>query len=57
MAFNLNNSRLTPCGQTRKEFIWEAGGGFMATALTFLLGQEGPEQQKRLPECRFLSLS
>ena len=28
--------RLTPCGQTRREMLWEAGGGFIGTALTFL---------------------
>src|SRR5271155_2158176 len=32
---------LTPCGRTRREFLWEAGGGFMGTALTLLLAQEG----------------
>ena len=34
-------SRLTPCGKTRREFLWEAGGGFAGTALTFLLAQDG----------------
>ena len=33
--------RLTPCGETRREFLWEAGGGFIGTALTFLLAQDG----------------
>ena len=33
--------RLTPCGQTRREMLWEAGGGFIGTALTFLLAQDG----------------
>ena len=33
--------RLTPCGETRREFLWEAGGGFAGTALTFLLAQDG----------------
>ena len=28
---------LTPCGRTRREFLWEAGGGFVGTALTALL--------------------
>jgi hypothetical protein len=27
----------TPCGRTRREFLWEAGGGFVGTALTYLL--------------------
>ncbi len=31
----------TPCGRTRREFLWEAGGGFAGTALTFLLAQDG----------------
>jgi hypothetical protein len=31
----------TPCGRTRREFLWEAGGGFVGTALTFLLTQDG----------------
>jgi hypothetical protein len=34
-------NRLTPCGRTRREFLWEAGGGFVGTALTFLLAQDG----------------
>ena len=32
---------LTPCGETRREFLWEAGGGFVATALTAMLGTDG----------------
>src|SRR5207248_432581 len=32
---------LTPCGRTRREFLWEAGGGFVGTALTYLLAQDG----------------
>jgi hypothetical protein len=31
----------TPCGQTRREFLWEAGGGFVGTALTALLAEDG----------------
>ena len=31
----------TPCGRTRREFLWQAGGGFAGTALTFLLAQDG----------------
>jgi hypothetical protein len=30
-----------PCGRTRREFLWEAGGGFVGTALTYLLAQDG----------------
>src|SRR5437763_7601825 len=32
---------LTPCGRTRREFLWQAGGGFAGTALTCLLAQDG----------------
>ncbi len=32
---------LTPCGRTRREFLWQAGGGFVGTALTYLLAQDG----------------
>jgi hypothetical protein len=32
---------LTPCGRTRREFLWEAGGGFVGVALTTLLAQDG----------------
>jgi hypothetical protein len=35
------NPRLTPCGQARREFLWQAGGGFVGTALTYLLAQDG----------------
>src|SRR6266852_5881095 len=31
----------TPCGRTRREFLWQAGGGFVGTALTVLLAQDG----------------
>ena len=30
-----------PCGQTRREFVWEMGGGFAGTALAALLAQDG----------------
>lgn len=33
--------RLTPCGRSRREFIWEAGGGFVGAALTCLLSEGG----------------
>jgi len=32
---------LTPCGRTRREFMWEAGGGFVGTALAALLAGDG----------------
>ena len=28
------------CGRTRREFLWEAGGGFTAVALAGLLGDD-----------------
>ncbi len=31
----------TPCGRTRREFLWEAGGGFVGTALTYMLARDG----------------
>jgi hypothetical protein len=33
--------RLTPCGRSRREFLWQTGGGFVGTALTYLLAQDG----------------
>jgi hypothetical protein len=35
------DNRFTPCGRTRREFLWQAGGGFVGTALTYLLAQDG----------------
>src|SRR5579871_3446304 len=32
---------LTPCGRTRREFLWETGCGFTGTALTGLLAADG----------------
>ncbi len=29
------------CGRTRREFLWQAGGGFAGTALAYLLAQDG----------------
>ncbi|MBX3412845.1 MAG: DUF1501 domain-containing protein [Pirellulales bacterium] len=29
------------CGQTRREFFWQAGGGLTASALAYLLAQDG----------------
>ncbi|HTE19539.1 MAG TPA: DUF1501 domain-containing protein [Armatimonadota bacterium] len=31
----------TPCGRSRRELLWEMGGGFVATALTYLMAQDG----------------
>ena len=38
---NTGGRRLTPCGQTRREFVWQAGGGFVGTALAWMLAQDG----------------
>ncbi len=35
------------CGRTRREFFWEAGGGFTAVALTGLLGEDFFARQAR----------
>ncbi len=34
-------ARWFPCGQTRREFIWEMGSGFVGLALSSLLAQDG----------------
>ncbi len=31
----------TPCGQSRREFLWESAGGFVGTALATLLAGDG----------------
>lgn len=33
--------QLFPCGNTRREFVWQMGGGFAGLALTSLLGNDG----------------
>ncbi|TWU12241.1 hypothetical protein CA54_10640 [Symmachiella macrocystis] len=33
--------KLTPCGRTRREFLWQAGGGFAGTALAGMLSADG----------------
>ncbi len=47
----------TPCGLTRRELLWEMGGGFVGTALAALLAEEGffaraagADDQPALPE-------
>src|SRR3569832_272716 len=34
-------ARLFPCGNTRREFVWEMGAGFAGLALLALLGNDG----------------
>lgn len=36
-----SGKRIYPCGQTRREFVWEMGGGFTSLALTALLSADG----------------
>src|SRR5436305_7580191 len=31
----------TPCGRTRREFLWQVGGGFAGLALIDLLSRDG----------------
>src|SRR5205823_1127500 len=31
----------TPCGRSRREFLWQVGGGFAGLALLDLLGRDG----------------
>ena len=31
----------TPCGRTRREFLWQAGGAFTSVALAGLLSRDG----------------
>src|SRR5688572_29458181 len=42
-----------PCGRTRREFVWEMGGGFAGLALTSLLAADGfafgGDQPRRSP--------
>src|SRR6478609_5619433 len=53
----LSGPRLTPCGRTRREFIWQAGGGFVGTALAYLLAQDGFLPAARAAGNRGASLS
>src|SRR2546421_8646083 len=36
-----SDSKLFPCGQTRREFVWEMGAGFTGLALASLLSADG----------------
>ena len=42
---------VTPCGRTRREFLWQAGGGFAGLALADLLGAD-PVRRSPLAEKR-----
>jgi hypothetical protein len=39
--FDESGPKLTACGQSRREFLWESGGGFVGTALTYMLARDG----------------
>ena len=45
-------SRLFPCGQSRREFVWEMGGGFAGVALAGLLGGALPGAARAAEEPR-----
>ena len=40
MSSAVKTTHGTFCGRTRREFLWEAGGGFTAVALAALLGED-----------------
>jgi hypothetical protein len=40
-----SNRKLTPCGITRREMLWDTGAGFTGTALTAMLAADGFFQQ------------
>lgn len=41
MMYSRFSPNRTPCGQTRREFLWQAGGGFAGLALIDLLSRDG----------------
>lgn len=43
-------SNLTPCNRTRREFLWQVGGGFAGLALLELLQRDGFFRQARAAE-------
>jgi Protein of unknown function (DUF1501) len=45
-------SQSMPCGQTRREFLWEVGGGFAGLALVDLLSRDGFFEQAAAAETR-----
>src|SRR4051794_35204486 len=40
-AFSRYVPNRTPCGRTRREFLWQVGGGFAGLALIDLLSRDG----------------
>src|SRR5262249_12597795 len=55
----------TPCGNSRRSFLWEMGGGFASLALVDLLGREGffgspvgaAEKATKAKHCIFLFMN
>ena len=41
MILNRFIPNVTPCGKTRREFLWEVGGGFAGSGLVDLLSWDG----------------
>lgn len=48
---------LFPCGQTRREFVWEMGGGFVGTALAAMLAGDGFALRESLASSRKIGLN
>src|ERR1700730_16669077 len=40
-TFSRYTPNRTPCGRTRREFLWQVGGGFAGLALLDLLASDG----------------
>src|SRR5262245_18122870 len=41
MSYTRFGPNRTPCGNTRRQFLWEVGGGFAGLALADLLARDG----------------
>ena len=37
----MHNPKQQFCGRTRREFLWQAGGGFVGTGLAAMMAQDG----------------
>ncbi len=42
----MTSKKYYPCGQSRREFVWQMGGGFAGVALASLLAQDGFRSQQ-----------
>src|SRR5215213_4576940 len=66
-AFSRYVPNRTPCGQTRREFLWQVGGGFAGLALTDLMAadatassplvQKLPQFTAKAKHCVFLFMN